>query len=203
MANVNAPFGLRPVSGGGAASFGFQVNRYYIPSTDPNAYYINSPVKLTNDADAYGVPAIVVAAGTDTLVGSIVGVEPANVNNPSMVGSNLNLEQVSIPATKTKSYYVYVSDDPQQVYQCQADATTTNQVAAKANYNASLTIAAPGTATYPISATVISSSTIATNNTLNIALMGLAQIPGNAFGAYSIYRCKINLHQYANGRTGV
>lgn len=203
MANVNRPFGLMPVHGGGASSFGFQVNRYYIPSTDNNAYYIGSPVKLTNDADARGVPAIVVAAGTDALVGSVVGVEVANVNAASMVGTNLDLEQVSIPASKTRAYYVYVSDDPQQVYLCQGDATATNQVAANANKNASLTITAPSPATLPQSATVISSSTIATNNTLNIALMGLAQQPNNEFGAYAVWRCKINLHQYANARTGV
>jgi len=203
MANTNRPFGLMPVKGGGASAFGFQINRYYIPSTDNNAYYIGSPVKLTNDADARGVPAIVVAGGTDTLVGSVVGVEVANVNNPSMVGTNLNLEQGSIPASKTKAYYVYVADDPAQVFLCQGDSGSTNQVAAKANYNASLTITAPSPATLPQSATVIADSTIATNNTLNIALMGLSQQINNAFGAYAVWKCKINLHQYANARTGL
>jgi hypothetical protein len=203
MANTNRPFGLMPVQGGGASAFAFQVGRYYIPSSDNNAYYIGSPVKLLAGADAVGIPGVVVAAGTDTLVGSVVGVESVSVNTQSMVGVNINYEQVSIPATKTRPYYVYVADDPNQVFLCQGDATSTNQVAANANKNASLTIAAPSPATLPQSATVIASSTIATNNTLNIALLGLAQQPNNAFGAYAVWRCKINLHQYANGRTGV
>lgn len=202
-ANTNTPFGLRPVRSGSADAFAFQVGRYYIASADANAYYVGSPVKLTNTGDANGVQGITAAAGTDTLVGAIVGVEAANVDAASMVGSALNLEQVSIPATKTRDYYVYVADDPNQEFWCQADATTTNQVATKSNNNCSLTIAAPSPSTNPVSATVISSSTIATTNTLNIALKGAAPIVGQVYGAYTVYRCKINLHQYANGRTGV
>ena len=203
MANTNVPFGLRAVRSGSADAFSLQVTRYYIATADANAYYVGSPVKLTNTGDAVGTQGVVVAAGTDTIVGAIVGIEPVNVGAASMAGTNLNLEQVSIPATKTRDYYVYVADDPNQEFWCQADGTTTNQVATKCNNNASLTITAPSTASFPVSATVISSSTIATTNTLNIALKGAAPVVGQVYGAFTVYRCKINLHQYANGRTGV
>ena len=202
--NTNAPFGLLPI-GSLTGNQNIPTNRYYIPSTDNSAYYVGSPVKLTNTADVNGVPGVIVCAGTDIIVGAIVGVEPAGIapNAVSMVGANLNLEQVSIPAAKTKAYYVYVSDDPLMIYVAQADATTTNQTAANANNNCSLTITAPSPATNPASATVLTSSTFATTNTLNIRLMGLYQTPGSAFGAFSVYRVKINKHQYADQIAGV
>ena len=202
--NTNVPFGLMPLASLTGVSES-PMNRYYIPSTDNSAYYIGSPVKLTNTADTNGVPGVIVCAGTDIILGPVVGVEIAGVNPNavSMVGSSLALEQVSIPATKTKAYYVYVADDPLMMFALQADATTTNQTAANANNNCSLTITAPSPSTLPNSATVASSSTFATTNTLNIKLMGLIQTPGAAFGAYSVYKCKINKHQYADQIAGV
>lgn len=199
--NTNAPFGLLPIGSLGGED-DISTNRYYIASTDGNAYYVGSPVNIGGGADANGVPACVVCAGTDAILGAIVGIEPVSGGGVSMVGSPLTLEQVSIPATKLRAYYVYVSDDPLCIYAVQGDATATNQTAVKANYNASLTIAAPSVTTNPTSATVISSSTIATTNTLNMKLMGLFQTPGSAFGAYSLYRAKINKHAYADQLVG-
>lgn len=202
LPNTNAPYGLMPI----ASLTGMDdipTNRYFIPQADTNAYFIGSPMKLTSAADANGVPGCIAAVGTDTLLGSLVGAEPANVNAPSMVGVTLTLEQASIPATKIRDYYVLVADDPLTIFTMQADATATNQTAANANKNASMTITNPSPATLPQSASVISSATIATTNTLNLRLMGLYQQPGQAFGAFSVYRCKINQHVYANGATGV
>lgn len=205
MANTNAPFGLMPVRGGGASNWPLQVGTYYIPSDDVNAFYVGSPVKLlgTTGADAQGVQAITAAAAGDAFIGSIVNIEPVTGGGLSMVGSALNLEQVSIPATKTRAYYVQVADDPNQIFLIQGDGTATNQTAAKANYNADMTITAPSPSTLPQSATVIDSSTITTTSTRQLALMGLYPQLGMAFGAYGIYKCKINSHQYANARTGV
>lgn len=203
MANVNNPFGLKPVQGGGASAFAFQVNRYYIPSTNGNAFYIGSPVIPAAAADTNGITAVDVGNGTDIYVGAVVGIEPANVNAATMVGLSPNLEQVSIPATKLRAYYVYVADDPNQIFLIQGDGTATNQVSTKLGLNCSLTITAPSPATNPVSATVVSSSTMATTNTLNIRLQGLAQLPNNAIGAYAIYRCKINAHALANAATAI
>jgi PAB1-binding protein PBP1 len=83
----------------------------------------------------------------------------------------------------------------------QGDGTATNQVATKASYNCTLTIAAPSPASYPVSATCVASSTINTTNSLTVRLMGLAQIPGNVIGAYATYNAKWNLHELAFGVT--
>lgn len=200
--NTNAPFGMLPI----ASLTGVKdipVNMYYIVSSDTDAYYVGSPVTLGVGADANGVPAAAIGTGTGAYLGSVVSILPVNPNSVSFAGPALNLEQVSIPATKSRAYYILVCDDPLMKYMIQGDATATNQTAAKANFNCQLTITAPSPATFPNSAAVIASSTIATTNTHNIKLMGLVQTPGAGFGAYSVYVVKINKHCYADQLTGV
>lgn len=202
MANVNRPFGLMPVEAFGDSD-GPSVHRYYIVSTDSDAYYIGSPVILAATGDARGVPGCAIGAAAGVYIGSVVGVEPANVNGITQAGTTLDTTQVSIPATKTRDYYVYVADNPHQIFEIQAGATATNLVSTKLNNNADLTIAAPSPASSPQSATIINNGSIATTNTVSMRLMGLAQRENNAIGAYQVMRCKINTHAYANGIAGV
>lgn len=202
MANVNAPFGLRPTKTINGASWNDQGNLYHIPAGDTSAYYIGDVVKSAANADANGVPDVAKALGTDVLRGVIVGVLPSQPYGTSLQGATLDLANTFVPATKTRDYYVMVCDDPETVFECQGDVTATNQVATNANKNASLTVAVP-TAPGQWSNTVVSSSTIATTNTLNMKLMGLVQKPNNAFGAYARWLVKINLHELAGGTAGI
>lgn len=203
MANINAPFGLAPVRTVGG-TWSQQVSTYYIVSTDPNAYYIGDAVLSAASGDANGVPGVIKSTtGTDVLRGVFVGAYPANWNPVSLQGVALALENTYIPATKTRDYYVMVVDDPNVVFAIQGDATATNQVAANCNKNFSLTVAA-GATTTSTSGTVVNSGSINTTNSLNMKLMGLQQIPGNGYGAYAKWLCKINLHELsAFGATGV
>jgi hypothetical protein len=173
--------------------------RYYIKSTDTSAYYIGDLVLSAKDADANGVPSVGVSVGTGQQRGVIVGVEVANVNGVSIAGPALSLENTNVPATKLRDYYVYVNDDPMTLFAVQGDATATLQVAASANQNFSFTVAAPSNAVQP-SATVVNSSTIASTVTLCGKLVGLLQIPNNAFGAYAVWQAKLNVHDL--GSTG-
>jgi hypothetical protein len=203
MANQNKPFGLAPVRNISASKFNEAGTRYYIPSTDTLAYYIGDVVISAAAGDANGVCGVIKdAAGTSTERGVIVGVEVSNVNGVSLIGTALSLENTAAPAVKLKDYYVYVVDDPDVLFSVQGDLTATNQVATKVNNNSSLTITAGATLT-SCSGTVINSSTIATTAALNVKLMGLLQIPNNAFGAYSVWQCKINQHELMGGTAGV
>lgn len=201
MANVNRPFGLMPVEtlSGREPS----VHRYHIPSSDGSAYYIGSPVILAATGDARGVPSVAIGAASGVFVGSVVSVEPANINGIAQAGTTLDTTQVSIPATKTRDYYVYVADDPNQIFEIQCGATATNLVTTKLNNNFNVTIAAPSPATSPQSATIVDNATINTTNTLPMRMMGLAQRENNELGAYQVVRCKINTHAYANAIAGV
>lgn len=202
MANMNAPIGLRPVKTVGAASWNEQANLYYVPASDTSAYYIGDVVKSAAGADANGIPQTQKAAGTDTLLGVVVGILVSNPNGVSLQGTTLDLADTFAPATKAKDYYLMIADDPNTIFEVQGDATATNQVAANANKNATLTIATP-TAPGQFSSTVINSGSIATTNTLNIKLMGLVQKSTNGFGAYARYLCKINQHELMGGTAGV
>ena len=201
MANTNKPFGLAPVRSI-SGTWSQQTTRYYIYSSDSDAYYIGDAVISAAQGDANGTPGIAKATGAQTLRGVVVGVEPADQLGVSLVGSALSLENTYVPATKAKAYYVYVVDDPGVVFSIQGDATATNQVATNSNKNFSLTVAA-GASAQSSSGTVLSSSTLNTNNTLNMKAMGLLQVPGNAYGAYAIWQCKINLHELFGGTTAI
>jgi hypothetical protein len=110
---------------------------------------------------------------------------------------------MSIPATKTHAYYVMVDDDPSSIFCIQDDGITTGKlVAASCNLNFSLTVTA-GATTSSASATVILSSSFATTSSLNMKAMGLLQIPGNVFGAYARWVCRINEHELGQPTAGV
>lgn len=208
MANVNAPFGLSPVGTFSASPYTSRVSRYWIPSTDNNAYYIGDPVKSLANSDGNGIPGVIIANGTDTYRGVIAAIIPLVEGIPGSMASLatdpfVSLSQVSIPATKQHDYYVMVADDPEQMFMIQGDSTATNQIAANANKNFSLTITAPSPATNALSATVLSSASIATTQSLNMKLMGLAQIPGNGFGAFAKWICKINQHELMGNTAGI
>ena len=201
MANLNMPFGARPI--GHLDNTGYiQTNLYYVPSSDTSAYYINDMVISAAGADVNGVPQIAkLSTGTETPLGIVVGILPI-YPGATLVGSNLNLERLSTPSTgKAHDYYLLVADSPDLVFEMQADSAATNLVAAKAGYNASITVAVPSPATHPISASVIGGATLVTTNTLNIKLMGLVRNPVNTFGAYAVYRCMFNLHERSNAGT--
>lgn len=208
MPNVNSPFGFSAVNTFNSAPYTGRTNRYFIPSTDGNAYYVGDAVKSFAGADANGIPTVVkITNGTDTPRGVIVSVDVINVGMPgsmsTLAGVDLPLSQASIPASKTKDYYVLVADDPELMMFVQGDATATNQVAANANKNCSFTVTAPSPATNALSASVLTSSTIATTQALNVRLMGLAQIPNNVFGAYAVWVCKWNQHELMGNTAGI
>lgn len=202
MANTNKPFGFAPIRSI-AGTWSEQGTVYYIPSTDANAYYIGDAVISAAAGDANGVPGVNKAtAGTETLRGVIMGVLPV-MQGVSIQGTQLALEITSIPATKTRDYYVIVIDDPGVVFAMQGDATATNQISDNCNKNCSFTVAA-GATTVSASGSVINSGSINTTDSLNLKLMGLQQVPNNAFGAYAIWQVKINLHELnAAGTTAI
>jgi len=205
MPTINAPQGLKPVLPGGAGSATYQTGLYWIPQSDTNVYKMYSVVRLLANSDANGTPGVIASAtGAEALVGSIVSIDPTQNNGIAQGGAPLALEQVTIPATKTRDYYVYVANDPNQIFEVQGDSTATNQIAANANKNCSLTISEAGTSQF--SGTVVASGTIATTQALNIRLMGLSPqtvTERKGYGALSMWLCKINQHQLGPNTAGV
>jgi len=189
--------------GGGSYSFNAQGNLYSIPSSDGSAFYLSDCVIHAASSDAQGVPNVAKAVGTEPLRGTLQVILPVYAK-PSLVGTALALETTNIPATKATSYYVVVDDDYTTVYSIQDDGiTTANLVAASANLNSSVTVTAGASTTSP-SASVLLSSSFATTPTLPIKLLGLVQQPGNEYGAYAKWQCRINYSAInPSGATGV
>ena len=205
MANIKAPRGFVPSRYRDGSPWNGATNMYFIPSTDTNQYNPGDVVlTAASGADANGIAAVVKnTAGTGVVRGVVVGCLLANPNQPSIQGTNLDLTVQNIPATKTKGYYVLVCDDPGVVFQIQDDGITTgNLVAASVGLNASFTVTNP-TAPQQNSATVLLSSSFATTAALTVKLLGLTQLPNNAFGAFATWDVMFNQHEFMGNTAGI
>jgi hypothetical protein len=192
MANVNAPFGLRPVRTLAGSPFNEQAERVFIPSTDTSAYYFGDAVTSAGSSDANGIAAITKYSGAGTLRGVIVGFDPDPANQTST--------SMTVPATKTRGYYAMIVQDPNTVFQIQGDATAF--AATNIGGNANLTIAAPSSIGVQ-SGTVLSGGSVAATSTLAVRILGLSNTQNNSFGAYAVFDVKINNSEFSAGVAGV
>lgn len=199
MANSNTPFGLAPVEYLSGAKWNGQARRYYIPSTDANAFAIGDAVMIAGGADGKGIPSITLATPGSGILGVIVGMGGEKYGGPSVDPSNLGT--TVIPATKTKAYYVLVADDPNIIFEVQEIGTGTALTAAEVGLNANLVA---GTNNGYVSGWLLTNTTEAVTATLDVKLLGLSQrIPDNTFGAYAKWNVLINNHYYRVGSLGI
>lgn len=129
MANIDSPFGLRPVRHKSGAPYNGAVNAYYIPSSYGTALFVGDPVVKTGTSNtaavkvpgggSFGIgtlPEINKTAAGDISSGStnlITGVIVGFAANPDNLGSKHN------PANTER--VAYVCDDPDMVFEIQAD----------------------------------------------------------------------------------
>ena len=199
MANVNQPSGLSPVGHLLGIDWSQKTQRYYIASTDSNAFAIGDPVKLTATSDSNGVPGVTLAtAGTgNTIVGVIVG-----MGGPQYGGVNADvnaLNVIVIPATKTRAYYVEVVVDPYVLFEIQDDGSATPTTSFPSqNFNL-----VAGTNNGYVSGWQMQGSSGTTGSTLQLQVIQMAQKPNNTLAANAKWIVLINNHQYRTGTTGV
>lgn len=225
MANPAAPHGMQPVAYLNGVPWTGKANLYHIQSTDTIAYYIGDIMQVvtasangsTVGSDANGVPNVtgftlgtsvtaygVSASGVGSFVGPIVGVQVAPIGtgagNPQ--GQNVNLNVLSVPATKTYDYYVWIADDPNLIFEIQGSASLTTTKVNTVESNATFLPTAPATAFGPVSATVV--DTLITTNTAPLKIVGIPQRVNVAFGINMPLLVKFNTHFYnvATGTTG-
>mgnify|MGYP003440362116 CR=1 FL=1 len=198
MANANTPAGLVPVEYLNGTPWNGKTRRYHIPSSDTNAYAIGDPVTLLGTGDALGVASVVLATPGSGFVGVVMGAGGLTYGGMSADPTNLNT--TVIPATKTKDYYVLVADDPSILFEVQEIGTGTPLAAADIGLNANLVA---GANSGYMSGWLLTNTTEANTVTLDVKLMGLRQISGNAFGAYAKWLVLINNHKYRTGVVGL
>lgn len=202
MANINRPFGLSPVKSGLGLDLNAQVSTFVIPATDLVAYAIGDIVSSAAGADANGVPYVTKTLANGVARGVIVGIDPVTPV-PSLQGTPLSLETLTIPATKVKDYYVMVCEDPTMIFEVQADAAiVANLVATNMNKNADFIVGVP-TGIGNHSGTVLSSASIAVTATLPLKIRGLRQSDDNGFGAFARLLVSFNKHELLGNTAGV
>ena len=199
MPNFNAPFGLSPVEYLSGAKWNGQVRRYFIPQASVTAFAIGDPVVLAGSADSRGIASVALATPGSALLGAIVGM--GGLQYGGMSGDPTNLNTTVIPATKTQAYYVLVADDPNIIFEVQEIGTGTPLAANDVSLNANLVAAA--NSGY-LSGWVLTNTTEAATNTLDVKLLGLSQRdPTKTFGAFAVWNVLINNHVYRPGSLGL
>lgn len=173
--------------------FGFQagqsrrsVNEYYVASSDTSTLAVGDPVKtngnvfvgrLPDSRQSSGMLHVTKAASGDSVRGVIVGIAAGPGDNSAQ----------SIPSAKTRAYTVLVNDNPQALWDVQADNTA--PLSAMAGMYAAYTVGAP---LGSVSSTVVDSNSISA--TVNDLL--IAEVLRND-GANSLLRVAFVQHEMA------
>lgn len=178
MANVNNPFGFRPLlrslSGGpGAATL--QVSKLAGYAT---ALFIGDAVtKVSGSTQNWPAVSAAITPGTTPVTGVNLVYGAASTATNHLI----------IPAEG-------------QIFCVQANGTV-NITPAVLNQNANISLGA-GTATINNSGHVLDSNTLATTNTLDLHIMQLWQSIDNVLGQYSRLEVKFNTDSYGNQQAG-
>ena len=212
MANLNAPFGLKPVKHLDGSSWNQQVTLYFIPLADTNTYYLGDVVvsaangDLTTGASAvtlFGTRNAASTAGSPrgVVVGLGASVATPGGSSPQPFDPN-NLNIVSIPATKLVNYYVWVCDDPTVIFEAQTDSIANTAF----NKNAPLFVGLAPTAPVNQSLTFVQGSAAAVTQTLPLRIIGAPfridddlSAPGN----FAKVLVKFNQHELLGNTAGV
>jgi hypothetical protein len=194
MANLNAPYGLRPVNANGRPWEG-ALSRYHVDAGDGTALYKGDPVKLTTTAPTdtrHGIVSDVIrAAAGDPIVGVFMGLA-----QPSLTAGGL-MYRAALTAA-----YCLVCDDPDVYFLAQEDSVTAAMAATDCGKNINL-VAGTGSAVTGLSGFMLDSNTADTANTLDFQVIRLAPMPNNIIGNYAQWIVKPNTHQRAHDVTGV
>lgn len=192
MANPDMAFGLRPVSDRSGRPYNGSARAYVVPASDGTALFIGDPVQLAGSADADGVPTITraTAAGGNYILGVVVGFE---------IDAAIRAAGYRAASTLAK---VLVCDDPEILFEIQADDDSATLAAADVGLNADLIIAA-GSTTTRLSGAELDTSTKNTTATLQLKIEGVvADHQNEPFVANQRVLVSINLHQRRN-TTGI
>jgi hypothetical protein len=188
MANVDKPFGLRPI--GNLSATGAQKQYgYLIEDNQSGAIYQGDLVTIVGGYVVKFAPGTHAAA-----LGVFNGCNYVDPSTGKPTWKNFYPGSVNITAGTIQCD---VLDDPNQLFLIQADEDI---VQADIGKNADV-IGTGGSSTTGASSMELDSSTIADTAALNLKIVGLWSAPENELGDFAVVVVKINEHLY--GSTGV
>lgn len=198
MANVDSPFGLRPVRYVSGAPYNGAANLYYFAADASIAAYIGDPVYASGTAVG-GIEQV-------TNTGTIDDATPAN-NTPivgvvvgfasSKAGTQLRDDNRYVAAGATS--YALVADDPSLLFHIQEDGNLGNAGVGNC-FNIE---AAAGSTVTGLSGAEIDSSAVGTDADRNLKVLRLAQTPKNSVGTNAVWEVIIQNHRNSTLKAGV
>lgn len=192
MANANTPFGLKPVKDAYNGYVTGGERQYSVAAGDGTAIFIGDLVTLAGTSQVINGQTfsdVVRSATGDVFQGVVTGVLP------------VTQESTTYRAASTQRI-VYVVDDPNALFEIQEIGTGTPLTANDIGLNADVVVAA-GSTTTGLSGTMLSNSTEATTNTLDVKIVGLVNQADNDVGQYAKWLVRLNRHRFVNQVAGV
>lgn len=189
MANLDTPFGFKPVKHLNGSPWNGKLNVYYIPATDSTAVFKGDAVKLAGAADATGkYPTVAQAAATNAICGVVVGFG----DNPHVMTHLDNPNRDYRPAST--AMYVWVVDDPFVVFEVQEDSDSNSITAAMVGLATDIVVGTGSTSTGRSAMELDSSDTATAAGQCRI--MRLVDREDNALGDYAKWEVLIAEHQF-------
>ena len=192
MANVDTPFGLRPVRLLNGSPYNGATMLFSTAAGDSTAIMIGDPVKMSGTAQVInGVTYTDVAraATGDVIVGVVTSVI-------ADTRDSLNYRAASTARV------VAVATDPSLLFEIQEVSGGTALTTAAIGLNCDFVVAAGSTVT-GLSGVELNNATEATTNTLDLKLLGIVNRADVEAGEHAKWLVKINRHQFANQIAGV
>lgn len=193
MANVDRPNGFRPVMYLNGAPWTGQARAYISPTDN---LFVGDLVEAETTGSALGYSTVGRAEANDTIIGAVVGWDP----DPSALDRKYHVASTTLK--------VYVADDPNLLFEAQADDNNITWDELQGNVNF---VVAAGDTVSGVSNMEIDGDTVNTTNTLPLKLMQVVMRPDNEFGgtgagvSFTRFLVKLNTSQYVTttGTTGL
>jgi len=192
MANVDTPFGLKPVRYISGRPYTGSVNIYSTATGDGTAIFVGDPVIISGTAQTIRgqiYQDVDQAATGDVMAGVVVAVLPDT------------RDSLTYRAASTQRLLA-VADDPDLLFEIQevsgGTALAANDIGLNANF-----VVASGSTTTGLSGVELNNATEATTNTLDLQIVGFVNREGNDIGEHAKWLVRINRHQRANQIAGI
>ena len=189
MANTDNAKGLIPLGSGGSGTFSGKTSRYVFLAATGTAAYVGGLVKPAGSANADGVMDVTGNVSTgDAVLGVIVSVEPDTADS-------LTYRAASTLRT------VLVADDPNQLFEIQADGT---DAITDVGSTADLSGITGGSTVYGNSTMELSSATMTASGdgTEDVLVLGAVQRADNEVGEFTKWIVRLNNHFLVDAQAG-
>lgn len=193
MSNPDVAAGLIPRFHADGTPWNGALRKCYVHASDATRIGIGDPVKLDTTAaqkDPSGkCPTVIRAASGSEFYGVVVAVE-------------LETADSLIYRAASTQRYVFVTVDPDLIYEIQEDSDTSNMTYQAPGWNAEL-VAGDCNTTTGISTYELDSTSAAVTQAHDMKVIGLVDRADNALGTNAKWLVQFNHHQLADNKIGI